>query len=91
MNKRIEATVRGRVQGVAFRYYTNNQARQLHLTGWVANRPDGTVRVVAEGPEPALRRLATWLEVGPPAAWVENADIRWMMAADEFKGFEIRY
>ncbi len=90
-NQRIEAVVHGRVQGVAFRHHTQVEANRLKLTGWVANRPDGTVRVVAEGPEPALRRLATWLEVGPSAAWVENADIRWMMAADEFKGFEIRY
>jgi len=90
-NQRIEAVVQGRVQGVAFRHHTQVEANRLKLTGWVANRPDGTVRVVAEGPEPALRRFATWLEAGPPAAWVENADIRWMMAANEFHGFEIRY
>jgi acylphosphatase len=90
-NQRIEAIVRGRVQGVAFRHHTQVEANRLKLTGWVANRPDGTVRVVAEGPESALRRFATWLEVGPSAAWVENADIRWMMAANEFHGFEIRY
>lgn len=90
-NQRIEAVVRGRVHGVAFRHYTQVEASRLKLTGWVANRADGTVRVVAEGPEPALRRFASWLEIGPPAAWVESADIRWMMAADEFHGFEIRY
>lgn len=90
-NQRIEAVVRGRVQGVAFRHHAQVEASRLKLTGWVANRPNGTVRVVAEGPEPALRRFATWLEVGPPAAWVESVDIHWMMAAGEFHGFEIRY
>jgi acylphosphatase len=89
--QRIEAVVHGRVQGVAFRHHTQVEATRLQLTGWVANRPDGTVRVVAEGPEPALRQFAAWLEVGPPAAWVERADIRWMMAAGEFQAFAIRY
>jgi acylphosphatase len=89
--QRIEATVRGRVQGVAFRHYTQVEANRLKLKGWVANRGDGSVRVVAEGPEPGLRRLAAWLQVGPPAAYVEEADIRWMPAAGEFQGFEIRF
>ena len=47
---RLEATVFGLVQGVYFRQYTWQEARQLNLVGWVANQPDGTVRVVAEGP-----------------------------------------
>ena len=54
-------------------------------------RGDGSVRVVAEGPEPALRRLADWLRVGPSAAYVEDADIRWLDPTDEFASFEIRF
>lgn len=91
MNKRIEATVHGRVQGVAFRHYTQVEANRLRLTGWVANRANGTVRVVAEGPESPLKQLAAWLQQGPPSAWVEDVDIRWMDAADEFSRFEIRF
>ena len=91
MNKRLEATVQGRVQGVAFRHYTQVEANRLKLTGWVANRGNGTVRVVAEGPEGALKQLAAWLQQGPPAAWVEDVDLRWMDAADEFSRFEIRF
>jgi acylphosphatase len=90
-NQRIEAVVHGRVQGVAFRHHTQVEANRLKLTGFVANRPDGSVRVVAEGPEAALQRLAAWLEVGPTAASVERCDIRWMGAAGEFQGFAIRY
>lgn len=90
-NQRIEGTIHGRVQGVAFRHHTQVEANRLHLTGWVANRGDGSVRVVAEGPEPVLRRFADWLHVGPSAAWVEDADIRWMDATGEFSGFEIRF
>jgi acylphosphatase len=90
MNKRIEATVYGRVQGVAFRYATYNQATQLQLTGWVMNRPDGSVRVVAEGSERQLATLAAWLHQGPPAAHVELVDLDWLDATGEFSTFTIR-
>lgn len=90
-NRRIEATIRGRVQGVAFRHHTQVEANRLRIKGWVANRGDGSVRVVAEGPEPALRRLAGWLQVGPAAAYVDEADIRWLDPSGEFAGFEIRF
>lgn len=91
MDKRLEATVHGRVQGVSFRYYTLQEARQLRLRGWVANRHDGTVRVVAEGPEPALSQLAAWLHQGPSAAQVDFVDLSWFDASGEFYQFEIRY
>jgi len=90
-NRRIEAIIRGRVQGVAFRHHTQAEANRLNLRGWVANRGDGSVRVVAEGPEAPLRRLADWLRAGPPAAWVEDADIRWLDPTNEFGSFEIRF
>ena len=90
MNKRFEANVYGRVQGVAFRHYTLVEANDLKLTGWVANRHDGSVRVVAEGPEAALARLAAWLRDGPTAARVDHLDLRWMEATGEFSRFEIR-
>ncbi|MBK8046766.1 MAG: acylphosphatase [Anaerolineales bacterium] len=88
--KRIEATIYGRVQGVAFRHYTLLEANSLHVTGWVANRVNGTVRVVAEGPEAALKQLAAWLNHGPSAAYVERVDLNWMDGTGEFGRFEIR-
>ncbi|MFO7632554.1 MAG: acylphosphatase [Caldilinea sp.] len=90
MNKRIEATVHGRVQGVAFRHYTNNQARILGMRGWVANRPDGSVRVVAEGAEPSLAAFVEWLQQGPAAARVDFVDVMWLDATGEFSSFTIR-
>lgn len=90
MNKRIEAIVYGRVQGVAFRYATYNQATLLRLTGWVMNRLDGSVRVVAEGPERDLATLSAWLHEGPAAARVDFVDLDWLEATGEFGNFTIR-
>jgi acylphosphatase len=87
---RLEATVTGRVQGVYFRQSTVEQARALGLSGWVANRPNGSVAVCAEGEAGALKRLLEWLHHGPPAAHVENVTADWSAAADSFRGFAVR-
>src|SRR5207247_5147989 len=67
---RLEATVRGRVQGVGFRYWVVRRATEMGLTGWVANELDGSVRCVAEGPPPVLDRLEATLRAGPTGAAV---------------------
>lgn len=88
---RLRAIVSGLVQGVNFRYYTQRRAQQLHLTGWVRNRNDGTVEVVAEGPRSALDSLVAFLRVGPTSARVTDLKVEWGEAKGEFTGFEIRY
>jgi acylphosphatase len=91
-DKRIRALVYGRVQGVNFRWYTRQRANQLELRGWVRNLLNGRrVEVVAEGPEDKLRELVRFLYDGPPAADVDNVDIEWKEATDEFNRFSIRY
>lgn len=69
------AVVRGIVQGVAFRWYTKERARELGLAGWVRNLSDGSVEVWAEGPPAAVEDLLTWLERGPPSARVEEVEL----------------
>lgn len=64
--------VSGRVQGVFFRASTQEMARQLGLTGWVRNLPDGHVELVACGEESGLSRLEHWLRQGPPHAQVKT-------------------
>jgi len=64
--------VSGRVQGVGFRAATCDTARALELAGWVRNRADGTVEVLAAGNDRALERLHEWLSDGPPAAQVDR-------------------
>lgn len=64
--------VSGRVQGVAFRYYTKMKARELRLAGWVKNLDDGRVEVWVEGGRRSVELMIDWLRRGPPAAQVAS-------------------
>ncbi|HKE11824.1 MAG TPA: acylphosphatase [Myxococcota bacterium] len=66
--------VRGRVQGVAFRYATREKARALGVDGWVRNLPDGSVEAVLEGAPRLVEALAAFCRIGPPAAQVERVE-----------------
>lgn len=88
--RRLEAVVRGRVQGVGFRRYVRGWARKLGLVGWVRNEPDGTVRVVAEGEADAVGRLARLLWGGPPTAAVDGVEAERAEPSGEFDAFEVR-
>jgi acylphosphatase len=88
---RLDATVRGMVQGVSFRWYTQRRADELGVRGYVRNMRDGSVHVVAEGERSALETLLDWLRRGPAAAIVENVATRWSAPTGEFGRFEIRY
>lgn len=88
---RLQATISGRVQGVSFRYHTVRRARDLNLTGYVRNKWNGTVEVVAEGQHTRLEELLSFLRVGPRAAVVTEVDVHWPEPADEFDRFEVRY
>ncbi|HET90207.1 MAG TPA: acylphosphatase [Chloroflexi bacterium] len=88
---RLHAIVHGRVQGVNFRYYTICTAQQLGLTGWVANRRDGTVETVAEGPRAALSEFHEFLHHGPPSAVVQHVDVKWETPTGTFQQFRVRY
>ena len=88
---RLQACVFGRVQGVNFRYYTQREANALGLTGWVANRFDGSLEVVAEGKKAALQRLLSFLHHGPPSARVDRVASEWGEATGEYRRFRVRY
>ena len=87
--KRIHLVVRGRVQGVFFRASTQREAKRLGLTGWVRNRPDGGVEIVAEGEEDQVKDLLVWSQHGPSTARVEKVDTRWRSYTGEFSEFQI--
>jgi acylphosphatase len=86
---RLDATARGRVQGVGYRVFALREAMYLDLDGYVANLADGGVRVVAEGPRTKLEALLERLEEGPPAGWVDRVITRWEPARGLGSGFRI--
>jgi acylphosphatase len=87
--KRIHLVVRGRVQGVYFRASAQREARQLGLTGYVKNRNDGAVELVAEGEEDQVKDFLAWSQHGPSTAVVERVETRWRSYTGEFPDFRI--
>ena len=85
--ERLHAQVSGQVQGVGFRLFVVNEARRLGVAGWVRNRWDETVEVMAEGQHGALAELLTALRRGPRRAEVETVVEEWLPATGEFKQF----
>ena len=86
---RLHAVITGRVQGVGFRFFVIRNAKQLGLLGWVRNRTDGAVEIVAEGDKQDLQRLVSKLKTGPSTAWVENISIQWQPPLGHFADFVI--
>jgi acylphosphatase len=88
MQQTLEIIVHGKVQGVFYRQSTLQEAMRLGLTGYVKNRPDGSVYILASGTRENLDRLAAWCEEGPPQADVQAIAIH-ELAWQEFAAFEI--
>ena len=81
--------IRGRVQGVGFRYFVERSAVELGLNGWARNRDDGSVEVYAAGLEEKVRKLAGLLRVGP--RWADVRGVEEQEAPiQKLDGFHIR-
>jgi acylphosphatase len=87
----LHAVVSGRVQGVFFRMFVLREAQSLGLCGWVRNRPDGTVEVLAEGDRLRLERLGERLRKGPSGAHVTDVALDWAEYSHQFDDFSIAY
>jgi acylphosphatase len=88
--RRVRVIVRGRVQGVAFRAWTADEARRAGVAGWVRNRPDGSVEAAFEGARSGVERLLAFVRRGPRAARVEGVEaFEEPVAGDRW--FEIRH
>ena len=90
MRKTIHCLISGRVQGVCFRMYTQQQARIFGITGWVRNLQDGRVEVLASGEENNIKQLQRWLRNGPSMARVTHIEINEPVQGEEFEEFSIR-
>ena len=88
---RAHLLVSGRVQGVFFRYATQEEATRLGLTGSVRNLKNGGVEIIAEGEESIVEGLIRWSRQGPPGAQVREVQVEQEPATGEFSRFVITY
>ena len=88
---RVRLIIEGRVQGVWFRDSTRRQATMLGVTGWVRNRPEGTVEVLAEGTEGAVQKLVSWCRRGPSGARVDHLHEEREPWKGEFESFDVTF
>lgn len=91
MPRNLHCIVSGRVQGVWFRGWVQEQAHELGLTGWVRNRRDGTVELEAQGDEERLGELRARLDHGSPMSRVDAVNSEWIEEGEAFPSFSIRY
>jgi acylphosphatase len=83
--------VSGRVQGVAFRYYARDAAREAGARGWVRNLPDGRVEAVLEGDPRTVNSLVQWFHQGPPAGRVDRVTVFEEVPTGEYSDFDITF
>ena len=86
----VDVRVTGRVQGVGFRWYAEQEAARLGVTGWVRNEPDGTVAAHVEGEPDAVEAMVAWCGRGPSSARVEHLAVRDGRVGGA-RAFETRY
>ncbi|MBI4388390.1 MAG: acylphosphatase [Candidatus Omnitrophica bacterium] len=89
--ERVYLIITGRVQGVCYRSIACQKATELQLAGYVKNRPDGSVELVAEGVATQLQELVKWCKKGPQGAIVTDVEVSWASSTGQFQGFEIKY
>ena len=88
----LVAVVHGRVQGVFFRAFVKDHAKELGLAGYVKNKSGGrSVEVHAEGEKEKLEELLNYLRAGPSRAKVDRVDVEWSDFKGRFQGFSVNY
>lgn len=91
MIRAAEIKITGRVQGVFFRAMTEKKARELQLKGFVRNRADGSVEILAQGRQDDIIKLIKWCESSPGFAKTDNAEVKWKEPIGNLKDFVIKY
>ncbi len=90
MDRTVNVIIKGRVQGVSFRYWTRTEARGLGLSGWVRNRADGSVEAVFRGAQADVEQMIARCHEGPRAARVDGVEVA-ECEDGGFDDFEIRF
>lgn len=91
MPDRLHVIIRGRVQGVGFRYSLQREATGYGLAGWVRNCADGAVEAEIEGPRAQLDAMLAWCREGPGLARVDRVETLWGAGEARHHGFVVRY
>jgi acylphosphatase len=90
-NVKARIRIEGVVQGVFYRYSTQQKAQELGVKGWVRNCWDGSVECLGEGERDKVEALIQWCHRGPPGARVEKVTAHWEEYTGDLKGFSIKY
>jgi len=88
---RAKLIIKGVVQGVSFRYYTQREARKYGVTGWVRNLPDGSVAALFEGEEEDVEAMIQWCRHGPLGARVSQLIAQPEEYVGEFQSFSVTF
>jgi acylphosphatase len=86
---RVRVFAGGRVQGVAYRFFSEKCAGMMGITGWARNLPDGRVEVLAEGSGENIEAFLERLREGPRLARVDSFDVRREVSTGEFRDFQV--
>lgn len=87
--KHLSIKIYGKVQGVTFRYYGREKARELNLAGFVRNEPDSTVYFEVEGEEENLKKFLDWCHKGPDTAFIEKVEFMFTSEINNFSDFKV--
>ena len=85
----VKIIIKGRVQGVSYRYFTLRQAQTFNIFGWVRNEPDGDVKVYAEGDRESLDQFINYLKKGPSFSHVDDVSLNWEAEDKSYHEFNI--
>jgi acylphosphatase len=88
---RAKLLIKGIVQGVSFRYYTQREVRKYGVAGWVRNLPDGSVAALFEGEEEDVEAMIQWCRQGPPGARVTEVIVQPEEYQGEFQSFSVTF
>ncbi len=91
MEHGVRLRVRGRVQGVGYRWFIHRAANKLGVTGYVKNLPDGSVEILAEGQRGELEELIQLAKTGPTWAHVTDIAVEWKPYTGRFKSFGVEF
>jgi acylphosphatase len=86
-----EINIRGRVQGVGYRYFAVQKAKEMGISGWVKNLVDGSVLIVAQGIEAEIKTFIDYLYIGPTRSRVDKISTCVMQISTVFDSFSVKY